>query len=109
MFQVPSSVFHVQRGTWNLKLGTVELPACLPNARDQSIGRHVSQTDAANAKFPINRPRPTAQPAAKPNADLLARRQNLLGVPLVGWFGQFQLVRIEPLHIAAESGFFRVC
>src|SRR5262245_11254548 len=59
-------------------------PARLLDARDQSVRGHVAEADPADAELPVDGPRPSAQLAAQPHADALARRElDLLGVLLV--------------------------
>src|SRR4051794_38525479 len=51
------------------------LPARLLHARDQTVARHVAEADSADAELAVAGTRPTAQSAAKPNADHVARTQ----------------------------------
>src|SRR5437868_1514683 len=52
-------------------------PACLLDARDQAIAGHPTKTNPADAELPVVGPRPAAQLAAQPDADDVARPQQL--------------------------------
>src|SRR5258708_35913123 len=54
-------------------------PARFLDAGNQSIGRHVAETDPADAELAVDRPRPAAQLAAKPHANALPWRKFDLG------------------------------
>src|SRR5689334_4182003 len=74
-------------------------PAGFLNARDEPITGHVAETDAADAELAVHRPRPPAQPAPQPNADLVARPH-------------LDLVRLAPaqlqlFHLFTEFDVFR--
>src|SRR5947209_17649014 len=59
-------------------MAVVLSPARFLDAWDQSVAGHVAETNAAHAELAVDRPRPAAQAAPQPNADLVARPQLLL-------------------------------
>src|SRR6516162_4771963 len=69
-------------------------PAGLRDAWDQAVAGHAAETDAADAELAVDRPRPAAQPAAQPDADLLARQELVLL--------RVALVRLQLLHALDE-------
>src|SRR5262249_2795464 len=64
-------------------MGAFLSAARLRHAGNEPVAGHVAEADAANAKFAVHRPRASAQPAAQPDADLVARPHlRLVGLPL---------------------------
>src|SRR5262249_30469961 len=60
-------------------MAVLSSPARLFDAGDEPVARHVPETDAANGELAVDRPRPAAQAAAQPNANLVARPELGLG------------------------------
>src|SRR5262245_152633 len=74
-------------------------PARLADARDQAVAGQVAETNAADTELPENRPRPAAQLAAQPHANLLPRLHLELG--------RVALVGIQQCQLAGELNSFR--
>src|ERR1043166_947882 len=74
-------------------------PARFLDAGNQSVGRHVAETDPADAELAVDRARPAAQLAAKPHTNARARREFDLGGIL--------FVRFPLRHLLPEPDIFR--
>src|SRR6266404_1814541 len=74
-------------------------PARFHDAGNQPVGRHVAETDPADAELAVNSPRPATQLAAQSHADALAWREFHLGGVL--------LVRLPLRHLLPEPDIFR--
>src|SRR5262245_1442956 len=83
------------------------LPARFLDAGDQPVAGHVAEANAADAEFAVNGPRPAAQLAAEPDADLLPRRHQLVLVLLGLRLLPFLAVRLVTLQLLAVADALR--
>jgi hypothetical protein len=75
-------------------------PTRFSNAGDQTIARHVAETNPTDAELAINRPAPTAKFAPQPNPNEIARPKFRLG--------RILLERLQGLELLAKLRFFGV-
>jgi hypothetical protein len=90
-------------------LKTGDLPGGFPNAWNQACGSFVTEANAADAEFAIDRSWPTADFAPQPNLNPITRGHHLGFIALAFRLSHFTTMLFQFRHLAAKPRFTGVC